>query len=210
MQERKGGYNADVNKIRLSYTLLNLFKMGRIDQALTYYFKMGYFSSPAMEAGKKWDEYLNEYTIEHKAYPEDWGGDKLNDPKAQVKLEMSYSEHFDLVTVFDVLDGPILYENKTGLSKNSSDYTLDFQVPLYFIMANHHKLGVEKAIIKHYNQYLPADRMDQSIVYNTKQEIARGQNFIQTVGGEIYSYFQDNKMWDKKVTNEPLDNNENI
>jgi hypothetical protein len=190
------------NRLRLSYTLLNLWRQGRFDDALIYYFKMARVVSPAMEAGLKFDEYLNNYILEHDSYPIEWGGDKLTEPQVQVKWEYEYSEHFDLVGVLDAWDGTTIYENKTGSSKDSADYANDFQIPIYFILAKAKGVAIDKAIIKHYNQHLSENQFDQSIVYNTPKEIERGRNFIETIGGEIYHYFEENNLFKPKV---PLD-----
>jgi hypothetical protein len=191
------------NKVRLSYTLLNLWQHGQIDEALTYYFKLGQITSEAMRQGKEIDNYLNNFISQHGAYPINWGGDQLKKPFPQVKWEINYSPHFDLVGVLDVLDGKTIYENKSG-KLPSNIYALGFQIPIYFILAEAKGVEIDEAILKHFNQH--TNEFDQTIIRNSPRERERGHNFIETIGGEIYNYFEEHNLFGKVAEKMPLDN----
>ena len=181
-------------KLRISYTLLNTWRAGRIDDALVMYFKLAQMTSPAMEAGKNFDNYTNDFVRKNKSLPPELGGDKLIAPLAQEKWEIDLDERFELVGVPDIVDSPTLYEIKTGNSKDSGDYANDFQVGMYLLLAE--KLGkkIDKAVILHYDQY--KKELDKSLIWNTEYERNRAYNFITSLAPDIYEYFDQNNIWD--------------
>lgn len=179
------------NKLRISFTLLSLWSQGKQEEALVYYFKLGSISSPAMLEGKKWDKYAEEFVKQNLFLPKEFGGIKLSNPKTQHKIELSYNEQFDLVGVFDILDEPVIYELKAGKAMDSGDYANGFQVGMYFLLAK--DFNIEKAEIIHYDT--KTGDFDKSIVYNTKFQRNRTRNFIESIGGDIYSYFQQNNLF---------------
>lgn len=186
-----------MDKVRVSYTLLKLWQQGRIDDAIIYYFKMAKMTNKYMEEGIKWDKLVNESVTAHNALPIEFGGDKLQSPTAQVKWVAEYNEQFDLVGVADVIDGKTLYEIKTGSSKDSADYSIDFQIGMYLVLARLKEVEIEKAMILHYDQN--AKTLDKTLIWNSKEERARANNYIDSIAPDIYEYFKQNKLFGKEV-----------
>ncbi len=184
-----------MKKLRVSYTLLSLWRGGQHEKALQFYLKKLKLTSPAMEAGKKWDDYVCKYALENNKLPVEFGGDTLSNPKAQVKIEVPFNEICDVVGVFDVLTDDTLYEIKTGNAKDSSDYAMDFQVSMYLMLAP----NVEKAYIVHYDQYIKEH--DRTLIWNSPEERERGKNFVESLSPEIYDYFLKEGVLDKGITN---------
>lgn len=176
-----------MNRLRVSYTLLNLWRAGRFQDALDYYQKKPLPVTPAMEMGKQWDDYVNQYVVEHNAMPPEFGGDALKNPRPQMKIEVPFNEMCDVVIVPDILTDDTLWENKTGNSKDSADYCQDFQVSMYLMALELKGIVPEKAIICHYDQY--SQTHDKSLIWNTPEERERGRNFIETLSPEIHSFF---------------------
>lgn len=183
-------------KLRLSYTLLNLWRAGRIDDAIIYYFKLGGMTNKYMEEGKKWDEYVNKHVMEKGYLPEEFGGDKLIKPRTQEKWEAEYGD-YEIVGVPDIVDETTLYEIKTG-GKDSGSYSIDFQVSMYLLLAELKKINIEKAYILHYDQV--SNTKDRSLIWNSREEVDRAKNWIETIAPEIMAYFTDNDLFNKQLT----------
>lgn len=188
-----------MNKLRLSYSFLNLWRAGRIDDALVTYFHLAKISSQAMEDGNMWDKHVQEAVQRLKTLPQEFGGTKLSEPKTQLRLIVPFNEKVDIIGIPDIYDEPIVYEIKTGSSKTSADYANDFQIPIYFYVLHKSKYPVEKAIILRYNQYI--DKLDKTIVYFSQREMERGINFIETLAPEIMDYWNQHSLWDKEKQN---------
>lgn len=185
-QIRKLG-NMKSSKLRVSYTLLDLWRRGRIADCINYYQKIPNPTTPAMEYGKTFDDYINNYVIRFDTLPPELGGIELLHPKPQVKLEADLNDKWELVVVLDILEDRILHENKTGISKDSSDYANDYQVSIYLYMLKLKGIPVEKAYINHFNQW--TKQYDRTLIWNSDREAERGKNFIETLAPEVENYF---------------------
>lgn len=186
-------------KLRVSYTLLTLVRRGQWEQAVNFYLHRAPITSQAMEEGVMWDKKVTEWVDLYKKLPDEFGGDTLLNPLPQEKIVVPFNEMCDLVIVPDIIDSPILWENKTGI-KDSADYSSDFQIPMYFLGLDLAKINVDRAIINHYNQH--TDTLDRTLVWKSPQEIERGRNFINTLVPEIFNYFQDNGIFEMALDKE--------
>jgi hypothetical protein len=185
-----------MQKLRISYSLLNMWKRGQYDQAINSYLHRDQITSAAMEDGTIWDLHITEWVNLYKCLPEEFGGDKLINPLAQEKITVPYNEQCDLIILPDIIDETTLWENKTGDSKDSADYAQDFQIAIYFLgLENAHK--VDKAIINHYDQY--KNELDRTLIWNTKEERNRAKNFIDSLSPEIYEYFKEKGILDMQT-----------
>ena len=172
-----------------------MWRQGRYEDAINYYFKLATITNKAMEDGKRWDAYVNEFAVANKQMPPEFGDTPLTSPRAQEKLFIEYNDQFDLVGVPDVLDDPVLYEIKTGSSKDSADYANDFQISLYFLLCDTHYPSVDRAYIKHYNQY--SEVLDETLIWKTDRELARARNFIDSIGPDLILYWDKYNLWDR-------------
>lgn len=173
-------------KIRASWSFLNLWQQGRIDDALLGYFHVPRPTPTNYINGKLWDEYATNYINKHGKLPPEWGGDALKGPITQLKMRMDYNELADLVGVFDVLSVGLdeLYELKSGHSMSARAYAGTMQVPLYLLLGGP---LIRKATIIRYNP--KTDKQDRAIIYPTKRVLEKANNYLQTLIPEIYEYF---------------------
>lgn len=148
-----------------------------------------------MKLGKMWDDMVRIHVDKNSCFPVEFGSYPLAKPQTQVKIFTSYSDRFDLVGVFDVLDSPILYEIKAGAGKDSAEYANDYQVALYFLLCHLTNVPVDKAYIMRLHPYTM--QLDRTLVYNTAYERNRARNFIDSIAPDIYSYFTENSYFDK-------------
>lgn len=181
-------------KLRVSFSLLSMWRQGRVSDCVNYYFKLKQLTNPYMEIGKEWDEKVNTCVRETQQLPPEFGSDSLRVPKVQEKWEADF-EGYRLVGVPDVVDQDTLYEIKTGTGKDSSDYAMDFQVGMYLLLGELLGKGLKKALILHYNQR--SKELDKTLIWDTPFERERARNFIQTLAPEIFSYFSENNLFAK-------------
>ena len=173
-------------KIRLSFSLLNLWSMGKTDQAVSTYFHLDTQKSPQMIAGSEFHKKMSRYILKNKAFPEWFSRLKLTNPVPDREIIVKYNEMFDLKSLYDCLDVGDLHEFKTGIS-DSLDYAGELQIPFYFLTAKIASIPIEKAYITHYNQYEKTS--DFTIIWNSERMIEKAVNLIQTLGPEIYEFF---------------------
>ena len=177
-----------MNKLRLSYTLCSLWKRGVKEDVLNYYFKLADLSTYAIEEGKAIDNMVSDCVIEKKRLPYDLGGDKLKNPKTQLKLEASLNKAFDLVGVLDIYDEPSIIEIKSGASMDSADYLNTWQAPIYLLLASLNGLKVDRAWVIHIDQ--SKRKHDRSLIWNSDSLLERTKEYLYTVGNEIFAFFK--------------------
>lgn len=183
------------NKLRLSWSFLNLWGQGRVNDALLAYFHVPRPTPPQYVNGRLWDEYCNNYINKHKTLPPEWGEDKLKAPNTQIRLKVPYSELCDLTGVFDVVDGKILYELKSGHSASARVYAGTMQVPLYLLMAHLNKQSFQKALVIRYNP--KTNKQDRALLYPSERVFEKVRNYIDTLSGEIDAYFTKHDLYSK-------------
>lgn len=186
--------NTQPNKVRLSYSFMEMWRRGRINEALdAYYHRNQIDPTPQMKAGKELHEKMEAYIKEHKQFPE-WVSKtiKLHDPISEQVYVVDYNEKFLLKGVIDVTDNKVLYELKSGIA-DSLKYTKEFQVPIYFLLCELSGIEIDRAIIIHHNQY--TNKNDVAMVWNGKRQIERARNYIDSIGSDIYHYFESEKLW---------------
>lgn len=186
-----------MKKIRASYSLLHAWQEGRINDALLSYFHVPHPTPYNYINGRKWDEYCQEYIKNHSSLPPEWGGDKLNDPVVQLKLNVPYNALCSLTVVYDAYskNDELLDELKSGHSMSANQYSRTYQLPLYFLAAKIAKLPIQKARVIRYNPKV--DKQDRAILYNAKHLVAKAQNYLDTLVPEIYEYFDSNNLFEK-------------
>ena len=183
-------------KLRASYSLLSAWRKGQIDNAINSYLHLPTITSQAMDEGTKWDLKVQEFVKANKQLPPEFLGLPLNNPLCQVEQKVNYNELCYLKGIFDIYDSPILYEIKTGSSKDSGDYTVDFQVSMYLLMCDMLKLPIDRAMIIHYDQH--TGKTDSSLIWKSDQELKRARNFIDTLVPEIVTYFEENGIFERE------------
>lgn len=181
------------NKIRLSYTFMEMWRRGKIKEAIDMYYHRNQIEpTPQMIAGKQLHEELEASVKNTKAWPTRFSSIKLNNPISEVIKVVDYNDEFLLKGVIDIVDSPTIYEFKTGLA-TSDKYAREYQVPIYFLLCELAEIECEKAIIVHHNQYTGIN--DVSLVWNGKRQIERARNYIDSIGSDIYNYFESQSLW---------------
>ena len=177
-----------MKKLRLSYTLLSLWEKGRVDDAVRYYKKIPMEMTEAMIQGKEWDKKNSESIEKNKKFIKEFGDWKLQNPKAQLKLEISYNEMLDLVIVPDCVDGDILYEHKTG-KRSATSYLSDKQLGVYALGLKLSDIPIRQAYLIRFNQHTNKTDWAKKIIGDWVFDDT--DNYIQTLAPEIHKHFSD-------------------
>lgn len=176
-----------MRRIRLSFSLLSLWKQGKIDQAVESYFHIpSSFQTPAMDAGLAIHQEIAEHVKTHNSFPNYLPCFSLNSPITEKKVVTKFNDLFELSGQFDLIDGETLYEYKTGVT-DSMEWAQSGQLSFYFYLCSLVGLPVKTGILIHYNQHLKEH--DFTIVHNGPGHIESAINEIETIGPEIHHYF---------------------
>lgn len=181
------------NKVRLSYTLLEFWRLGKIQEALDMYFRRRPTpSTPAMEQGKQIHESVQKYVLKHLRFPEQISKIPVKNPVIEQEFVVDYSEQFLLKVKIDIFDTDCFFELKTGMT-DVMKYTRDYQIPIYFLACELSGNPKKKAYIIHYNQY--SKEKEVVLVWNSKRQIDLAKNYIDSIAPDIYQYFNGNGLW---------------
>jgi len=190
------------NKLRVSYTTLNMWAGGNYEGCVKAYFKLDQIETKAMIEGKAWHQKWADQLLATKTLPTEFIGEKkFIAPQTELKLVASLGKLIDLVGVIDVYDKPLIIDWKTG-KQSSETYASGTQMGVYGVLATLSKLFADRAEIWHYDQY--SKKSDMSIVWITDQMLKDSHNWIMTNAGEMMNYFEQNDLW-KKFGNETKD-----
>ena len=173
-------------KLRLSYSLINLWSEGKIEQALSTYYHMEQGLTEAMKSGKEIHKDIENTIKTAGQLPAYLSPIKLLAPKSEFVLTVPYNEQFDLKAIIDCLDGKTLYEFKTGVTESLA-WSAFHQIPFYFLVCGLSGLEVEKAMLLHYNQHEKTSDFVQ--IWNGPRQIERARNFVDSIAPEILEFF---------------------
>ncbi len=183
-----------MNKLRASYSLLELWKSGNWERAVKYYFKLEDFVTPAMADGRRFHEQWDKHISQFKTLPPEFGGKKLINPFPEVKKVVQINEWLELVGKIDCVDAPTIYEFKTG-KQTSEAYASSKQTGVYAYLATIAGIFVDRAEIYHYDQY--DKKFDMSFVWLTDKILEEAEDYVVTLAAEIHTYFQDNNLYER-------------
>lgn len=178
-----------MKKIRLSHTLLSLWERGDVDGAVATYFHLDRPTTTAMDDGKEIHEQIAEHVQTYNTFPEWFFNHPLKIPETEKEVVVSYNELFDLKGYFDCYESTdeILFEYKTGV-QDSLTWARSYQIPLYFLIAELAGIPIKTAYLIHHNQHTKTT--DFVIVHNTPDKVEKARNFIDSLGPDIYNYFE--------------------
>jgi len=174
-------------KLRLSYSLLNAWSRGRVDEAISLYLREDLPSSPALKYGKDFHKKVQKIIDEKKELNIVKTKLKFKKPETEKVIIINYSDRLDLKVIIDCLDTPFIYDWKTGVV-NSLEYSNSYQFPLYFLACKMSGIDIERGFIVHYNQY--EKKTDFTILWNGQTQIERATNYIESLAPEIYEHFE--------------------
>lgn len=175
-------------KIRLSYSLLDLWKRGRYQEAAELYLHVERRKpTVAMLRGIEFDRMTKEIALKEKRLPDELGGIKLfGEVIANQKLITEYggfylSAELDLRTPEDII------ELKCSEIMDSADYLTTLQLPFYLFVANLLNESPKRGMIYRYD---PAKRVyDVSILYPSERIYQKVKDAIDECGSQITEYF---------------------
>jgi len=181
-------------KFRASFTVLNYWSKGQIDNAIKAYFKMDQYISREMAEGKNIHKEFELYINNNKKLPKEIGGKKLLKPQCEFKLVSELFDWCDLVGVIDCLDIQTIYEFKTGLS-SSGAYIDTYQIGIYAVLLLLNDIKTTRGVVYSFNQY--SKKYDVSMIYITDKLVKDSLNWIETNAGEMHTYLIDNDLYKK-------------
>lgn len=180
-------------KIRLSYSFLSLWERGDIDGAISTYYHLDRPTSKAMEDGKRIHEEIADHITEVGQLPDWLIPFELKLPEPEKEVVVSYNDLFDLKCYMDCYDPvrKVLLEFKTGKT-DSLAWTRTWQLPIYFLIAEIEKIPIDYALLIHHNQHTKEN--DFTVVHNAPIHREYARNIIDSIGNEIWSYFDQNGL----------------
>lgn len=178
-----------MTKLRLSYSILNLWARGLKDEAVNTIFNLEKKPTEAMTQGQAVDKLINDMVVNKNKLPPFFNNLKLKNPKSQYKIKLDY-KNFTLVGVLDCYDEGTIYEFKTGKIP-SNVYAQGYQVAYYGFLTSK-ILPVSRIIVLRYNQFF--NQSDATLVFYTPSLENKAINFIEKNTNEIYQYLKDNDL----------------
>ena len=180
--------SSKIKKLRLSWSLCNLWHRGEIDNAVQAYFHIDRPITRQMKEGKELHDKVGQYIQRHTAFPKWFFDYKLETPESEKEVVVSYNEYFDLKGYFDCYDSTTktLFEFKTGKT-DSLTWSRSWQIPIYFLLGELKGLEIQSAFLIRYNQYIK--ETDFCIVHNSKELRDSARNFIDSNAVEIREFF---------------------
>lgn len=124
------------NKLRISYSLLNLWEHGRREDAMKLYLHVeDKEPTEAMKRGMMFDRMVKEIVMKESRLPDELGVIPLTgDVIANQKIITPFAD-FDLSAELDIRAGNDIIEIKCSEIMDSSDYANTLQVPFYLFTA---------------------------------------------------------------------------
>lgn len=178
--------------VRVSYSTIKKWegcKTNRPEEFVDYYFKLSdnQLSTVAMEEGKAWNDIVDDSLLTDGKFPKEFGGENIQEQfTCRPKLAVFIPPNITLVCEYDVLASPIIYEFKTGSSKDSAQYIDDVQIGIQFLVAHLLGIPIKKAIVKHYDQTF--NTYDQSISWFSKEKIDEAMDYVVKSAKEIEEF----------------------
>lgn len=179
----------NMKKIRLSHSLMYLWERGDVDGAVSTYCRLDRPITRQMKEGREIHQEIEEHIGKYNTFPEWFFDAELKLPQPEREVVVKYNEMFDIKGIFDCMDVSTntLYEFKTGVS-NSLEHARTYQIPLYFFIAELANIDVDKAYVIRWDQY--NKKTDWCIVHNSEKLREKGKNLVDSVGPEIYAFFE--------------------
>lgn len=174
-------------KLRVSYTLLELWRQGKVDEAVASYLSLETKTSLSIEKGKEEHKRLEKEikSGERKLFDRF----ELKKPESELKIVIPYNDFADLVGVLDIYDNPILYEIKTGKT-SSSEYLSSYQLSIYSLLLKKTGRDLEKIIVINKND----NEINYSIKYYYPLMLEEAKDFIDSYVFEIYKFFKEKNI----------------
>ena len=183
--------------IRVSYSILNSWARGDINNAVAPYAGVEIEPTEAMEYGKKKHEAWEKESRNTRRLPRKFGARKLVSPEFELntKKVRKINDWCYLSGVLDVLDGNTAIDYKTGKTP-AGDYLNSHQHECYQILYP----NIKRFEYHCFNQHL--HRKDDgyvtmAIAYLDRKSLKNGIEWVLTNAAELREYLINNGMGDK-------------
>lgn len=174
-----------MRKLRLSYTLISLWKRGKYEEVVDTYLHLDKLDNFAIKRGKEFDTMVGEYVDANKTLPPELGSLKLNNPITHHKVIVPFSESIDISAEADIWDDPTIYEIKCGVAWDSTMYANTDQITMYFFAIPNAK----DAWIYRYNPQ--TKKFDTTFIRRSDRKIDTLKKEITDIAPQIYKFFKE-------------------
>lgn len=180
--------------LELNQTTIHAWATGQYQKAVEHYFKINNYTSEQMADGTALHKEWAEHIAATKTLPPVFGNKPLTDPICEKKYTVQLQPWLKLYGTPDCIDSPVVHEFKSG-KRSSESYASSWQTRIYAVLATFAGIYINKAEIHVYDQY--QKKSGYSEVWITDQTLRDAQNYIETIAGEIYNYFDQQDIWTK-------------
>jgi len=176
--------------IRLSYSILDPWSKGDIDEALRRYWRVEQEPTQAMIEGRRFHQLWQDETDKTGKMPEIFGGKELVKPQTELKLEVMLEPWLQFVGIIDLYDQEVIFDYKTGKTPVSA-YSSSFQPLCYQVLLSESGLTPKESVFLQFNQHI--NKVKKSKRYLDDQTYKAGREWIITFASEMYSALQESK-----------------
>lgn len=156
------------SKLRLSYSLLNLWKRGKYDEAMKLYLHVEEREpTSAMLRGIAFDRKAKEIALKDHRLPDELGGSPLvGEITVSEKVIVPFG-NWELSAEYDIHAGDDILELKCSDILDSGDYMSTLQVPFYLFVQNLTGRPAKRGLVYRFDPTLHT--WDMSILYWNKR-----------------------------------------
>jgi len=177
--------------IKLSYSILNAWSMGRYEDAVAQYLGRPFPTTDAMELGKTMGQLWEQHINATKTLPDELGGGLLDNPICEQKYRkrIPFSDKYEILISgkADCVDGKTIYEFKCGKTEVGT-YIGTKQLGYYRLLLPETEIGFYLC----YNPYLKT--YQKGVRFLTDKYAEDALEHIITYGGEMIDYLQSQKL----------------
>jgi len=178
--------------LKLSHSIINAWKQGRFEDAISMYTGGQIPLTPAIELGRLYDEKWDKEVSITSSLPKEFGGGPLESPRTQIKYQLviPFSEEYQILLrgVPDVITDTEIIDFKCGRTE-AINYISSRQLDYYSLFVPDRKIG----------KYLCYNPYTMKITIGVKfldEELRKDAlNEIVTYSGEILQYLLANKLF---------------
>ncbi len=184
-----------MSKLRISYSLLNLWSKGQQEEAVQNYLHIEREKTPqqlhGIDTHKEWQNKImknKKITLGNKEYV-------FTNPQCEYEVIADYNDRWLVKGYIDTVDFlPDNFVNaqeyKTG-GTSSAQYSNTMQIPFYFMLLTMIGFKPRKAEVIHED----ADKkIDSALVWFWDEFVKDAQNYVDSLAPEIESYFITNSI----------------
>lgn len=168
---------------RVSFSILEPWSRGDLDEAVKRYLRLPSPPTKAMEDGTLFHRTWQGETNETKRLPDVFGGSVLDEPTTELKLECVIDDWIQFVGVIDCMEKHTIHEYKTG-SRNSIVWANTMQTRCYQVLTELNGFQPKRALVHHLNQH--THQVTHSKIYFSDKTRLHAMEWIRTFASELH------------------------